>query len=318
MPSKLINADELKHVSLVARVEIARKVGRILSRKPSAEDMDAALELANLLVQDVSVSVREAMSKAVVDCLFLPKEVVKTIAEDISQVSMPFLMASKAVDDALLESIIRSHENVEVQEAIAQRKGISEIVCFALCDEGTEEAVEALMENESADVSERSCDRVVKRFGTNASILECLAKRSDLPLNMVEKIIFKVSEQYGQYLMQRFNLAPDYASYLVSLTEREVFAQALEVSPQHEVMNYLGGLHKIKELTPNVMLTYLQNNHMRLFIYSLAVVLDLPADKLEGVLGKGDKQVLSKLLRQCGYSQSVSGVLMIAYERMFR
>lgn len=311
------DADDLKHIALAAREEIARKVGKILSKKSNGSDKEAALELAQVLVEDVAVSVREALSQELRTCSFLPREMLFALANDIERVSMPFLIASEATDDAFLEEIILNCGD-KAQEAVAGRNGLSEAVSFAISDVGCFRSVETLVENDTADVSERSCKRVVDRFPQDRSLMEKLASRADLPAEIVERIVFKVSKRYGEYMAEKFDLSTDYASYLVSLANRQVFSRTLEMAPHEEVANYLGQLHAVKGLSSDVMLTYLQNGNYRLFTAALAVLLDKPFKAIEARLAQGDKKILARLLEAADFSRSVVGVLLIAYERLVR
>ena len=171
MSVNIKHVEELRHIDLVARVEIARKVGKILAKQNGSADKADALELAQILMEDVAVSVREALSRELQVCSFLPKDLVSKLAQDIDQVSMPFLMASQAMDDALLEDIVRSCSE-GAQEAIAQRIGLPEAVSYAISDVGCKSAVESLVGNDTIELSERSCNRVVDRFPEERSLME--------------------------------------------------------------------------------------------------------------------------------------------------
>lgn len=309
------DVEEIKSLETESRAEIARKVGRILSSSQDLADQKAAMELARVLAEDVAVTVREALSRELRSCIFLPQDLVATISKDIEQVSMPFLVASQAVDDAFLEEIVHSCGDSH-QEAIAMRKGLSEAVSFAISDIGCHEAVNKLSGNDTADMSKRSFDRVVDRFPDDVGLMEKLASRSDLPVELVERLIFKVSQAFGQILIEKFNVSQDYSSYLVSLANRQVFSRTLESSPLPEIRNYLEQLHQRHGLGSDVLLTYLQNNNLRLFTTSLSILLSKPYEQIEQIVAKRDKKVLARLLDSTGFSKSVIGVLLISYERL--
>lgn len=317
MSVSINDVEELRHVDLAARVEIARKVGKILAKHNGSADKNDAIELAQLLAEDVAVSVREALSRELRTCSFLPKELVSKLAQDIDQVSMPFLMASQAMDDDLLEDIVRSCGE-GAQEAIAQRDGLSEAVSYAISDVGCQSAVESLVGNDTVELSERSCNRVVDRFPEERSLMEKLAQRADLPASVVERIIFKISKRYGEYLSEKFGLATDYASYLVSMANRQVFSRTLEMAPLSEIENYLKQLNHMGGLTSDVLLSYLQNANVKLFTMAIAILLDRPYDAVEARLSKGDKKIMARLLEAAGFSKSVIGVLLIAYDRLIK
>lgn len=309
--------DDLHHIGLKAREEIAGKVGRILAKDSSSTDRGAALELAQLLVEDAAVSVREALSRELQQCSFLPKDIIQKVSLDIEQVSVPFLVASKAVDDEFLEEVVRNCGDIP-QEAVASRNGISEAVSFAIADVACQVAVENLVLNDTADLSERSHTRVIERFPQDRSLLEKLTQRSDLPIDVVEKLIFKVSQEFGEYIAERFELTSDYASYLVSLANRHVFVHTLEGASLHEVENYLKQLKTAGGLNSDLLLNFLQNGNVRLFTCSIAVLLDTAYKAVETHIASGDKKILARLLEASGFAKPVVGVLLIAYERLLR
>lgn len=309
------NVEDIKNIELDARAEIARKVGRILSASNNPADQKAAIELARVLAEDVAVTVREALSKELRTCMFLPQDLISIVAKDIEQVSMPFLVASEAVDDDFLEEIVRSCGDSH-QEAIAMRKDLSEALSFAISDVGCYDAVDKLTANVGADMSMRSYKRVLERFPEEISLMEKLATRADLPVEIIESLVFKVSQAFGQILIEKFGISRDYTSYLVSLANRQVFSRTLEISPLPEIKNYLTQLNAKHGLGSDILLTYLQNNNLRLFTMSLSVLLDKPYEHVEDLVSSGDKKVMARLLDSTGFSKSVIGVLLISYERL--
>lgn len=311
----MADVQDLHNLEQDARRDIARKVGRILSSSEDVTEQKAALELAKALAEDVAVTVREALSQELKSCIFLPKELLSIVATDIEQVSNPFLIASEAMDDDFLEEIVRSCGDRH-QEAVARRVGISEAVSFAISNIGCHGAVDQLSANDTAEMSTRSFNRVIERFPQDIGLMEKLASRADLPIEVIEKLVFKVSKQYGELLIGKFGISRDYSSYLVSLVNRQVFSRTLEMSPQAEIENYLSQLHARQNLGSDVLLTYLQNNNLRLFTTSLAVLKGQPYEKIEKLVAKRDKKILARLLESVGFSTAVIGVLLISYERL--
>ncbi len=309
--------NEIRNIDLEARVEIASKVGRIMAHQSGKLDKSGALELARVLVDDVSVSVREALSRELKTCSFLPEDLIDTLVNDIDQISLPFLITSQAVDDVFLEEIVRSCGS-EAQEAIAQRNGISEALAYVISDVGSLPSVNKLAENARAEMSLRSFNRLIDRFPEDCSLMEKLVQRGDFPPDVVEKIIFKVSRQYGEYLTSKFDMAVDYASYLVSIAKRQVFSRTLEAASLPEIENYLRQLNGNRMLTSDILLGYLQNRNLRLFIMSLSILLAIPYERVKDAIDKRDKTVLARLLDAAGFSKSVIGVMLIAYDRLLQ
>lgn len=315
MSLELADEQELRNIGRSARVDIARKVGRILSRRPETSDAEDALALARILVEDASVSVREALSLELRNCSFLPRDIVSTLSRDIEQISLPFLLASEAIDDEFLEQIVRGGD-AKAQTVVARRGSLSEAVSYAISDVGELGAVSELVGNNDAEFSERVHTRVVDRFPEEQTLIEALVARADFPATLIERVIFKVSKRYSEYLNEKFDLSTDYSSYLMSLAKRHVFSKTLEMAPLGEIRNYMEQLHASRGLVSDVVLGYLQNDNIRQFNMALAILLNRPYEQVEVVVARRDKALMARLLDAAGFSKSVVGVLLIAYERL--
>ena len=311
----LANGAAVRGVEVEGRLEIARKISDILAGESAAPDREAAIKLARVLVDDVAVSVRETLAKELTSCTFLPQDIMEDISQDIDSVAVPFLVASKAVTDEFLEEIVRDC-NSALQKAIASRESISEALAYILCDTGDIEVVDTLVRNDGARISERACDAIVGRFPEEESMLEILAKRADLPFTVVEKLVFKVSQEFGEYLIDKFQIAPDYSSYLVSLAKRQVFARASTSVTVKELLNYLDQLLIKGGLTSDVLLTALQHKNIRFFTAALSVLSGKEYALVDEALEAGGREALAKVLNNVGFSNSVNGVILIAYDRL--
>ncbi|UTW56741.1 DUF2336 domain-containing protein [Kordiimonas sp. SCSIO 12610] len=315
MNSETVSGAAVKNVDVAARIEIARKVGVILSGEHPASDREAALQLATVLVEDAAVSVREKLAKELALCTFLPENIINQITCDLDSVAVPFLVSSKALDDEFLNELVLE-SNKAIQTAIASRESISEMLAYSVCDVGALEAVDTLVGNDGAKLSIRSCEKVIDRFPDEVGLMEKLAQRADLPINVVERIVFKVSESFSEYLVDRFKLAPDYAEYLITLAKRQVFARSASVISSKEAMNYLRQLHKKNGLNSELLLSALQHKNLKFFIAGLAVLLNAEYEMTEKHLVTGESEALAKMLNTIGFAKSICGVLMIAYDRL--
>lgn len=310
----LVSRVELQNVDREARVEIARKVGQLLCSENRSDDHETALELAQLLTEDVSIAVRTALSNQLRAAPHLPDELVVKLINDIEQVSIPFLIATNAVDDKCLMKLMASCSGL-LQESIASRQEISEALTFTICDVGTVEAVSVLMSNDGAKLNESSATKVIERFPEEMTLLECMSKRADLPAEVVKSLIFKVSREYSEYLAQKFELTADYSEYIVSLAERQVFQQSLESFPDFEVHNYFCQLNEEGALTSELLFGYIQQGYVKIFTMALAARTGQSPKALKDALEMDSAKVIGELLTKCDYSRAVIGAIVVAFER---
>ncbi len=315
MDAKVIELSDIQNIDLESRAVIAEQIGRFLSTCENEKERSLAIEIAYMLVNDAAISVRTSLINEVKDCANLPEDMVNTILNDIEQVSVPFIITARSLTDDYLAELLE-HCEPYCAKAIAKRENLSEELGFIICDKGDVEAVDSLMSNNSAELSTRICQRTISRFAGVRPLMEKMAARSDLPYDIVENIVFKVSQQYSEYLIAEFKLGSDYAAYLTTISARKTFMELLSKAPDFELFNYLSQLHSQKGITSDVMLGYLQAKHMRTFIAALSLLLDQPFEDVNKKLKGTKKKALAKYLETVGFSQSVSGVLLIAYERL--
>lgn len=314
MGGAAINSDELKLVDRVERIELARKIGQFLSGNQQGQDRATGEDLARMLAADTSVAVREALALELRNSSVLPADLVERIARDLDQVAVPFLIAAKALTDDLLEQIVRECGDA-AQEAIARRDGVSEPVSYAICDVAREPAVTTLFANPGAEISERTCHRATDRFPDSQSLLQVMAARADLPLSVAESVIERVSDVVAERLVKHYQLGEDLASYLLGSAKRRVFSDTMEAAPTEEVLAYLKRLHRVGALTSDYLLQAIQMGHLRTFRIILALLADAPMEKVTRDLEQRGRMALDRLLKQADLSQSVAGVIVIAYER---
>src|SRR6185437_15143905 len=91
----------------------------------------AALELFRLAVYDCEPLVRRVLAESIKHARELPRDIVRTLAQDIPDVSAPFLAASPLLGDDELLSIAKGGATVQ-RAAIACRPSLSARVANVL------------------------------------------------------------------------------------------------------------------------------------------------------------------------------------------
>jgi len=93
--------------------------------------LQAALDLFHLAIYDSEPLVRRVLAESIKHARALPRDIVRTIAQDIPEVSAPFLAASPLLGDDELLSIARGGATVQ-RAAIACRPSLSARVANVL------------------------------------------------------------------------------------------------------------------------------------------------------------------------------------------
>src|SRR6185369_5445361 len=109
--------------------------GEFSSGRLGARERALAVEIFRIMVQDAELRVRLTLSEQLKQCADLPRDVARTLANDVEQVAMPVLEFSTVLTDADLIEIIDSLSRAK-QRAIARRQAVSTAVSAALVDQG--------------------------------------------------------------------------------------------------------------------------------------------------------------------------------------
>ncbi len=237
-----------------ARAETAGKIAAGFDRSVMSEaERKIAEDIFRLMVRDAEVRVREALAQNLKKNPGVPHEVALALAKDVDSVAEPILKFSDVLTDDDLVEIIRTQGPAK-QVAVAGRPKVSESVSSALVETHNEAAVQTLVENKGAAISEQSLQKVVEEFGRKESIQAAMIGRPKLPMTVAERLMTVVSEKIRADLVKRHDLTPELAdSLLLSSRERAVLGLASEAEEQ-DVETLVQHMRQHKRLTPSIVL----------------------------------------------------------------
>ena len=140
--AKLLQDPNSENRAIAARKVAATFEGAELSDKERA----IAEDIFRVMLNDAAERVRQALSESLKDNPIVPHDVAATLAKDVEAVAMPMIESSTVLTDQDLVEIVRTR-GVEVQQAVAGRKSVSEEVVGALVDTENETVVATLVSN---------------------------------------------------------------------------------------------------------------------------------------------------------------------------
>lgn len=296
------------------RRDLARRIGRHLKFGTSEADRRAAMEIARVLAADVSVAVRTALMEEVCASEFLPDALVATLMRDIHEVSLPFVRQSAALDEGQLIDLVQD-DDPALHEAVAGRDHVSEPVSYAITEFCAEPAVETLMDNAGAEISSRVCHMVLDRFSEAESLLTTMSRRGDLPLEAVEPLLERLAGAAAEALVERYDVASDFASYLTESARRRVMGSTLENAPMDRIRQYMDRLKATDELTSDVLLHLVRNGNLNSFIVGVATYCGEDHWGLQKRLADdAGSRALARALHAAGMGGSNVGMMVNAYE----
>ena len=91
--------------------------------------------------------------------------------------------------------------------AVARRSDLTPSICEKMVECGTEKPITVLMRNQKAPLSEMAFELVMSRFESHNHMMELVALRENLPLDIARKVAMKVSEEIRtKFALDSFSL----------------------------------------------------------------------------------------------------------------
>jgi uncharacterized protein (DUF2336 family) len=241
-----------------------------------ADEMRLAIEIFEIMVQDASERVRQALADHLCECAHLPRSLALKMAEDVDAVAMPVLRCSDILTDEDLLAIIRNSGEAK-QLAITKRATISERVADSLIEQGTERVVSRVVAHPGAEVSERSLTRALDRFSGGDTVASAITRRGLIPMAVAERLIERATENLRRFMGRDDAISADEMTNLVQQV-RERATLSL-VDPRFgigDAKELVATLVAHDHLTPSVIVRSLCLGDIAFFEAAMAHLAGLP------------------------------------------
>lgn len=280
MSDRLSNEDVkrlLSDPSVDNRSETARKIAENFSDNTFTDnERHLALEIFQVMVQDATDRVRQALSEHLKDCPHIPHQLAVTLAGDVDVVAAPMLQFSEVLTDEDLIDIIRTSGEAK-QSAIASRRAVSEVVTDSLIVHGNENVAVRVLGNPGAQVSESTFEKAFDRFGDDDRVGDVITRRGLMPVSVAERLVMKASERLEKQLSAKVDLSADsMADMIVNIRER---ATLTLVDPRFgigDARELVKALAEHDRLTPSIVIRGLCMGDLAFFEAALAHLANVP------------------------------------------
>ena len=190
--------------SASARAVIASKVSEDFSRSHfTSRESELALDIFRLLVQDTARSVRKAIAENLKDNPHAPHDVIKSLADDTSDIAEMVLEHSVVLTDADLVELIEASPEIRKLLAIAKRESISGNVSGSLISTGHNSVIHTLVSNDNAEIYERDIGHLIETHKNDQSLLDAMVCRGGMSVTYAEKLYSITAERMKKYLTRR-------------------------------------------------------------------------------------------------------------------
>lgn len=270
----------LNEPTIDTKIDILEKVAHQFDPGRLTEsEMRLAEQIFRLLMRDSAIRIRRSLAESLADNPSLPRDVARSLAFDLESVATPVLrMSTVLTEDDLLE-IIENSEEIWRYLAIAQRTGLPENISDALVDTRQAPVYEALLENQTAEISEATFDKILENAGSKKAIVDGVAKRARLPLTIVEKILNSVSEDVRNHLQNTYMIDSEVLeSETRHAREHHTIDLIFPLQPRAETERLVANLHQEGRLTASLVINALCYGNVDFFIASMSSMAGIPLE----------------------------------------
>lgn len=286
-----------------ARCLLARKIARLApdlepSQRSHLEDL--TLEILDQLTQDQLPRVRRIVAEEIKHLDNVPKELVDRLARDVElAVCTPVLEYSPLLTDDDLLEIIASEPVQGALTAISKRHGVTAAVSDAIVATEDEEAVAALLANESAQIREQTLDKIIAAAPRHEPWHRPLVKRPDLSHRAVKNIARFVTSALLDRLAERYGLDEESARRVREAVGERLSPDGLNLDglPDRRAEQ----AYTSQTLDDEGLMSALLKNDRRFVIHALALKSRLPTDIVRKMLNSGNPKAVVVLAWKAGF-----------------
>jgi hypothetical protein len=189
------------------RCELARKISRLIpDLKPGQNKKLATMAMGVLttLARDELPRIRAIVSEELKSTKNVPKELIRELAEDLEDiVAAPILEYSPLLSGKDLLQLIATGMKSKKLAAVARRPKIDSNVVNAIVESGHTGAIESIVGNHTAQISEGAFEKISDYAEQQQSLQHLMVNRDDLPVTTIQRIGRFVNGSLMELLIKR-------------------------------------------------------------------------------------------------------------------
>lgn len=274
-----------------ARVDMTNKIASTFTHQPmSAQEAMVAEQIFRLLMRDTEQNVRVALALHLKDSKTISHDIIKSLARDVEEVSLPVLEFSEVLTDEDLLDLVQSTEQVSRFLAITRRKHVSEVISESLLAKSNGQVTESLIGNSGAMISDIAYDKIITEYAQNEDMMKMLTRRSHLPVAVVDKMLTVVSATLSDTLKKKYKSSAGQIEKEVEKTrEKETLRLIRSTQDETDIDALIVQLRGSGRLTPSIILSALCQGDFNFFETALAQLSNIPVANARQLIGdKGD------------------------------
>lgn len=211
------------------RCNLAQRIGKLapqLDGTARERVGDIVNEVLEVLARDQLPRVRQLLAEELKGSDAVPVSVVERLARDDEiVVAAPVLEFSPLLDDETLLDIIQGAPASEALAAISNRNGLADSVSEAVVETDDEQAVAALLSNQSAQIREETLDALVDRAPSKPSWHKPLVRRPAMSQASLRRLSEFVASSLLRDLERRRDIDSDTALAINNAMKKRIIEE---------------------------------------------------------------------------------------------
>ncbi len=264
-----------------------------------------------LLADDPDESVREALAVAVCELENAPRHIIHMLAEDQEAIAGHVLAHSPVLIEAELIDHVLGGSEANVS-AIARRICLQQAVCERVANHGDRDACETLLQNTTAETGAEALHAVASRFGADAELRRAVLRHANTAPRTRVLLIFEMSKAMAAEASLRSDLSRQRIEAMVrEADERALLTLAARVEPE-ELDEVVGEIVNFGRLSASFLLRSVCAGNLQVIVRALALLAELPADRVEAAVFGRQSQSFAAIYRRAGLPANAYGAFTAA------
>lgn len=299
--------DLAKEPSSEKRRELLRDVTDLFLEKPgsySHEESTHFGEIIGRVASEMDTAVRKHLSERLSGVPQAPRGLIAQLANDAIEVARPVLMKSLAFTDQDLVAIAKLQSQDHLK-ALSTRPLVSASVADAIVARADDAVLETLAKNEGVTLSRGALETLVTRAETNERLHAPVAKRKDMPPDLMNEMVLFVSSSLRKYVMERVANADEseIAAGLEFAVTRAV--RRTKAAPELATAEkFIAQKVREKALNEQLLVQLLRGNQRPDFLVGLAHLAEIDVVTAKRIVGDTSCEALAIVSRACRFDRS--------------
>lgn len=282
--------------------DIASRLGRDMESAPTAGARQGAEAVARALVLEADRTVREFLAHSLRETAELPADIATALARDLDSICQPFLASTQVFSEPELARMAETLDDAALA-GMARRPRVGRQLSQVIAQRGSEHTAVILSGNQGSHLTPDCLDTLLERFTGTPSVMGALARRPEIPVEYLERVLAEVSEAIQKEVVA-FHDLPDGGRRILDRANARALFHTIKCAPESKVVEHVSWLYLRGELKTEAMIEALRERHLLFFEVGLSRMTGLPIDRVRRQLR--DPAKLAGMCRQARFSDALT------------